>query len=110
MTVGYAGEMTPSAVEGTLVAEGLAVTPSREQYTIQCVITVTRMNTDIVAARTRAYELLGCVGQVLVLNHTLGGLVMSARIAAVTLTQSQGTSGAGAAVMFGVEVDAYSGR
>lgn len=111
VTIGYAGEMTPASVEGTLAAEGLSVAPDREQYTVQCAITVSRMNRDIVAARTRAYELLGCVGQVLELNHTLGVPgVLRARLAAVTLSQSQSTNGASATLVVGVEVDAYSGR
>lgn len=111
LTVGYTGDMTPSAVEGTLTREGLATAPDREQYTIQCALTVTRMNTDIVSARARAYELLGYAGQAIATNHTLGVPgVLNVRLAAVTLTQSQGTSGAAARIMFGVEVDAYSGR
>lgn len=111
VTVGWTGDETDTtAVDGTLVQEGAAVEPSREQFTITCAASVVRGGGDITAARARAYELLSAVGAVLAADKTLGGVVMSARVGEVTLTQAQPTRGAVAVVVFGVVCDAYTRR
>lgn len=109
VSVGYSGDEA-ATVEGDLTGEGLTLAPDREQYTVQCAVWVVNGTDDIAAARTRAYELLAVARQALIADHTLGGLVMMARLSSVSLTQSQTAQGAIAQITFGVTVDAFTGR
>ena len=65
---------------------------------------------DIAAARTRAYELVAAAGAAIARDRTLGGIALRAGIGAVQLSQRQTDKGAQAAVVFGVDIDAFTGR
>ncbi|WP_265560927.1 hypothetical protein [Streptomyces hygroscopicus] len=108
ITVGYTDEETSHSVDGSVIGEGLALSPTREQYTIQCAIWVLNGSADITAARERAYAVLAVVGGALTSDQTLGGAVAAARLAAVALQQEQTQQGAVASIFFGVEVDTYT--
>jgi len=112
VAVGYAGDPAQAqpAVTGTAVPEGGAVLPARERYAVTCVIEVADPGGDIAAARTRAYALHAACGAAVAADHTLGGAVLNAWLGTGTLTQQQTTAGALARVVFGVSVDAYTGR
>lgn len=110
--IGYSGTSDDAtAVEGTLAAEGLAAMPDRELYTIRCAVLVATGDANALPdARTRAYELLSAIGGALAADPTLDGVVMVARLADVTLLQSQTPTGANVTVSFGVFCDAYTTR
>lgn len=108
MVVGYTDEQTPDAVDGTSDIEGVAVGPTREQYTVQCAALVRNGAGDITAARERAYALASAAGATLTADPTLGALVLNAHIGTHALRQTQDQSGALATLLLGVAVDAYS--
>ncbi|MGH3097873.1 MAG: hypothetical protein ACRDMV_17970 [Streptosporangiales bacterium] len=110
VTVGYTGTEGENAVEGTLRVQGLAVSPSRETYTVWCAASVARGSGDIAKARAAAYGLLAGCGAALAADQTLGGPVMSARLGDARLVQSKTPKSAAVTVVFGVDVDAYSVR
>jgi hypothetical protein len=111
ITVGDDGDQEdPTAVEGQNTREGLAAAPDREQYGIRCAVIVQDGSGNISAARRRAYQLLGEVGDVLAADQRLGGAVMMAQLGASTLAQGQDEDGATATISFNIEVDAFSRR
>lgn len=111
VTVGDVGDQEdPTAVEGQNTREGLAATRDREQYTIRCAVLVLNGAGDASAARRRAYQLLGEIGEVLAADQRLGGAVMIAQLGSSTLSQDQDETGATATVAFNVEVDAFTRR
>ena len=109
IVVGFDGE-AGAAVEGSLTYEGMTISPSRENYTISGVAQVLRGGGDIAVARKRAYELLAAIGGELARDKTLGGVVMSATLGDVSLSQTQSPKGAVASVTFGVACDGWTGR
>lgn len=110
ITVGFE-DGTSSAVEATSSGEGLSRARDREQYAITCAVEVLLgSSTDTPAARRRAYELLGVVGQVLAENQRLGGAVMLAEVGTHSLSQEQTPQGAVARIVFGVDCDAFTIR
>lgn len=111
ITVGYEDPGTSAVVEGASEPEGLTRDRDREIYTVMCAVEVLLgSSTDLPAARCRAYELFGFVGQVLADNHTLNRAVMMAHLGAHTLSQDQLQQGALARIVFGVDCDAFSRR
>lgn len=110
LTVGYTDEMTPNAVEATEDLDSLATAPSRETYTIQCAAWVLNGAGNVATAREAAFALLSAAGAALAADSRLGGAVMMARVGSWTLQQSQTERGAAVQLIFGVSVDAYSGR
>lgn len=102
-----------ASIEGQNTPEGLAGIPDREQYSIRCAVVVFNGSSDIVAARTRAYELFAACGAAVAADRTLGGTVMRAVIGAPSLLQSSDPAypqGITATVEFMVDCDAFSGR
>jgi hypothetical protein len=63
---------------------------------------------DIVAARNRAYELLGVCGRAIQADKTLRGAVRMATISTGNLTQDQTPKGAIATLMFDVACEAFT--
>lgn len=110
ITVGYVDDTDETAVTGSMEYEGLAVAPLRETYSIRCAASVRNGAKDITAARSRAYELLAAVGGALAADKTLGGVVLSARIGDMTLSQDQTSRGADVVLAFNVDCDAYTTR
>jgi hypothetical protein len=97
------------AVEGQGTTEGLAGLPDREQYSIRCAAMSLSGTGNVVAARTRAYELLAACGAAIAADRTLGGAVMRASVGASSLFQEP-ADGMRAVVQFSVDCDAYTGR
>lgn len=97
------------AVEGQAVTEGLAGLPDREQYSIRCAAMSLSGTGDVVAARTRAYELLAACGAAIAADRKLGGAVMRASMGVSSLFQEP-ADGMRAVVEFSVDCDAYTGR
>lgn len=109
VTVGYEDPETAAAVTGTSAPEGLARARDLETFTIACAAEVLlNASTDLSAARVRAYELLGFVGQILADHHNLNSAVMMAHLGAHTLSQEQTQQGALVRIAFGVDCEAYS--
>ncbi|MGH8867813.1 MAG: hypothetical protein ACRDYU_07440 [Actinomycetes bacterium] len=107
VTVGYQDDERPIAVEAQTTREGPALVPNRERYSVYCAAAVLRGDTDIAAARARAYELLAAAATALAADKTLGGAVMSAQLGEHSLTQEM-PDGALARVPFEVLVDAFT--
>jgi hypothetical protein len=111
ITIGREDENTSTvAIEGEFTLDGMAVSPSREGYSINCGASVIKGSADIAGARTRAYELLAAVGGVLAADPTLGGAVMNARLGIHHLTQRATQRGIVASVAFAVDCDAFTRR
>jgi hypothetical protein len=110
VTVGLGDPEDPTAVEGQNAREGLAASPDREQYGIRCAVIVRDGSGDTPAARRRAYQLLGEIGEVLAADQRLGGAVMVAQLGSWTLAQDQDGKGAIVTLAFTVEVDAFTRR
>lgn len=106
VSVGYTGIDGEADVDAITATEGLG--PDREQFTIRCVVAVTRGSTDMPAARARAYELFGAAAVAIAANRTLNGSVMRALVGSHSLTQYQTDQGAQAAVTFTVDCDSYT--
>lgn len=119
--VGFAGERTSwrgaypepaqSEVNVTATIDGqLAVTPVREQYTIQSLIAVLNGAKDVTAATARAYELLAAAGAALAADKKLGGAVALATLGNHSTTREQTAKGAVVSVVFEVNCDAWTSR
>lgn len=108
VNVGWQTEDQPS-VDATVDQEGYGGQPDRERYTINNAVRVLNAR-DVVAARARAFELLGQVGAAIKADHTLGGSVMRAGISAWSFEAQQGRGGALATILFGVDCDAFTNR
>jgi hypothetical protein len=108
-TGAYPEPMQP-VIQGQAAVTGIVVSPQEETYTIESMIAVLNGSGDIVAARTRAYALLGDCGQILAADKTLGGAVGMATIGSHALTQDPTPRGAIATLVFGIDVRAFTGR
>ncbi len=108
--VGYTGVDDAGAADGTLIPEGMALEPNREQFSVQCAALSLRGNQDMGDARRTAYAMFAACGAALISDHTLGGLVLRAAISDYSLTQEQTDGGALASVLFSVACDAYTER
>lgn len=108
--VTWVDEQAPEAITGQFTVEGYAVSPDREQYTINCAIRVLQGSGNAVQARTDAFDLLAQVGGAIAASKTLGGAVMMAMLGAWTLTAAQGKRGAEIMLRFGVDCDAFTQR
>lgn len=109
LIAGWEGDDGTEAVAGQLASGGLALAPSREQYTINCAAMALRGGTrQMQSARARAYELFAAAAEALAADKTLRGAVMTARLGSMTLTQTQDSRGCVATVVFGVDVDAMT--
>jgi len=97
-------------VEVTATLEGLAVTPSRESYPIRNLLAVLNGAKNITAARTRAYSLLGGIGDAIKTDRKLGGAVALARLGDHTLKQEQTAKGALITVIFEVQCEGWTAR
>lgn len=94
------------AVEMQSELGGPVMNPAREQYTVNCLLQV--VASTMSAARARVYELLAEVITTLNADQTLGGVVMSARVATHTLTQKASTKGKLASLAVAVDCDAWT--
>lgn len=110
ITVGYTGGEDEDSADATEAIAGLSVQQSRERYVVRCAASVRNGSADMAAARNRAYDLLGYVGEALAGDKTLSGAVMKAMLGAHTLRQAQDSRGALATVVFEVAVDAFTRR
>src|SRR4249920_2670995 len=80
VTVGYQDENIPIAVDGTLIREGMAASPRREKYAINCKLAVQSGSTDVAMGETAAFAVWSLLGSTLDANPTLNGVVMSAGV------------------------------
>ncbi|MGW0579632.1 hypothetical protein ACWD25_27535 [Streptomyces sp. NPDC002920] len=110
LTVAFTGDDSDSDVESTSLPEGLASSPDRQTFTVRCAAAVLKGATEMPVARRRAYELYDGVGAVLARNPNLGGTVLRARLGSHSFKGMQTGNGAQALVVFGIDVDAYTGR
>ncbi len=106
--VAFTGLPGEPSVEATLDLEQLATSPDRERYDVVCVASALRGDTDPQAVRARAFALVETVRADVQRDPTLGGLVMSARLAVLSLTAQQTQAGAEVVVQFRVRIDAFA--
>lgn len=112
VTVGFTDETAPDVVDAANSAGGMVNQPGREQYVIQCGVSVQKGTAEeLPDARARAFELLDAVVDYLTANKTLGGAVMNATLGEWHLRQYlPQNAGAVATIAFGVNCDAFTGR
>ena len=111
ITVGWNPDVTEPAITGAFSAVNTQFlgSPLEEQYSIRSAIVVLNGNSDIVAARTRAFQLLAGVGGAIVPDITLGSVVMRASLGAWELMPyKQDSSGATATIAFDVDIYAFT--
>lgn len=108
IAIGFTGSPGEAAVEATEDRAQLSVSPDRERYDVTCLASAWRGDDDAPAVRLRAFELLETVRAELQRDSTLGGLVLSARLAVVAFAQEQTSQGAVATIRFAVRVDAFA--
>lgn len=106
--VGFTGDPGEPAVEATEDRGQLAPGADRERYDITCLASSLKGGTDARAVRVRAFELVEAIRADLQRDLRLGGLVMSARLAVLSLTAYQSPDGAVATVQFAVRIDAFA--
>lgn len=107
--VGYDPQGSDTAF-GVFTPGGFQVDPDMNTYTIHNTINVVNGNADIVAARTRAWQLLAVAGGAIAVDPTVGGLVMHAALGTWSLAQSQTSGGAVATLIFSVDVQAFTAQ
>jgi hypothetical protein len=108
LAVGYQSEDTPVAVEGLGVDEGMSIRRTREQYAINCSITVDNGAGDTSTARTRAFQLYAAVGSVLAADPRLDNTVMSTRLGTYSMQQTAGKRGVRVYLQFSVDCDGFT--
>jgi hypothetical protein len=110
LSVGWTGVEGETDIESQFVGEGLGGNPDREQSSIRCAAAVLAGNTDVVAARARAYALMTGAATAIARDRTLQRTVMRAMIGSHSLSQDQTDRGLQAVVVFTVDCDAYTVR
>jgi hypothetical protein len=110
LSVGWTGVVGETDVDTQVLAEGLGNVPDREQATIRCAAAVLAGNTNVAAARARAYQIMNAAGAVIVADRTLQGAVMDSRVSGHSLSQDQTDRGLQAVVVFAVDCDAFTPR
>ena len=108
--VGWSPSEDIDAVEAADERGDLASARQFENYTVHCSVNVLNGDRDLPAARVRAYQLFGFVGQVLADDQTLRGAVMQAGIRDHNLRQEDTNAGMLARVNFGIAVRASTRR
>jgi hypothetical protein len=96
-----------AAVEWAIDIDESTTAADLEHYTVNCAVRILKAR-DMVAARTRAFELLALVGGAIKGDRTLGGAVMTARITSYSLEPTQSLGGALAPILFGVTCTAWT--
>lgn len=106
--IGFTGVPGEPAVTDVRSARQYATSPNQESYDVACLLSSwPGGDTDMKAARDRAYGLLDAMASVLAKTPPLGGLVKRARISADTLIAEQTTKGGAVATIAAtVHIDA----
>jgi hypothetical protein len=107
VTVGSPDAQTPNAAEGVWQVEGMAPVPSREQYTVNCLLEVLSGADDQTVDRARLFTIFNLYGAALATDPTLGGTVLSARMGVFALREIPADVSS-TQLQFGVLVDAYT--
>ncbi|WP_433415034.1 hypothetical protein ACQP1V_36265 [Microtetraspora malaysiensis] len=108
VAIGFTGSPGEAAVDATEDRAQLTTSPDRERYGITCLASSWRGDTDARAVRDRVFELLAALRGELQRDPTLGGLVLSARMAVVAFAQEQTTAGPVATAQFEIRIDAFA--
>ena len=105
---GYDGAEGSEYVEGATVEQDLMtfVRGKQETVEVKCAVVVVRGDTDMAAARVRAFEILGAAETLLRNDMTLGGVVMHAWVALATYVPIQTERGAKVRIWFTVNYQA----
>lgn len=105
VAIGLEDPDTARAVEFTADIAGLA--SEQETYTVMCLASSWTGDTDMAARRARTDEMVETIRAALKAEPTLGGVVMRARLATLSLDQFQAGNGCEAIALFAVRVDAF---
>lgn len=106
--VAFTGLPGEPSIEATEDRAQMATSPDRERYDIACVASAQRGETDARAVRIRAFELVEAIRDDLRRDPTLSGLVLSARLAVMSLAASQTSAGAECTALVRVRIDAFA--
>ncbi|MEV7908513.1 hypothetical protein [Streptomyces anulatus] len=108
IAIGFTGAPGEPVVEATEERAQLAASPDRERYDVTCLASAWIGDDDARKARDRAFELLETFRAELQRDSTLGGLVLSARLAVISFAPEQTSQGAVATIRFAVRIDAFA--
>lgn len=106
--VAFTGLPAEESISSTADRAQLAASPDRERYDVACVASSLRGEKEPQPRRVRVFEMLATLRGELQRDPTLGGLVLSARMAVLGFTQYQSEDGAVATVQFAVRIDAFA--
>lgn len=106
-TGAYPETVSPMA-DVTATIDAMTLTKAYEQYPIRNTLAVLNGGRSIVAARTRAYELLSACGAAIAADKKLGGAVAMAYLGNHTATQEQTQRGALVTIAFEVNCQAWT--
>lgn len=108
LTVGYQDQNQPIAVDGGLLLEDFRGTRWREQYTVNCALSMQSGSTDVAAGETALFALWTQVLSVLIANFPSLGVsgVQRAAVDRFQYVPSQGQDGLTGTIFFGVLIDA----
>lgn len=108
--VGFSGiPGEPAINSNTRTTEQLSRSPDQESYDILCVASSWHgNNTETKSLRDTAYGIVDVVNEFLMKDHTLGGLVMRARISDDQYAQEQTSKGAVVTVRFSIQIVAVT--
>lgn len=108
LAIGFTGSPGEPVVEATEERAQLAASPDRERYDVTGLASSWIGDDDAKKARDRAFELLETFAAEIRRDSTLGGLVLSARLAVIAFAPEQTSQGAVATVRFSVRIDAFT--
>lgn len=105
VAIGLEDPDTARAVQFTEAFAGLDST--QESYDVMCLASSWTGDTDMAARRARTDEMLEILRAALRADPTMGGVVMRARLATLSLDQFQASNGCEVISLFTVHIDAY---
>lgn len=109
LCIGFTGVPGEESVTSTRTREQMTTSPDRESYQITCVSSSWKGHEqNMSAVRETAYGMVDILNYQIMLDHTLGGLVMRARIFSDALAEEQTSMGAVSTVRFIVNIEAYT--
>ncbi len=109
LCIGFTGIPGEPVVENNRELRQLASKPSSEEYGVICLASSWRRHdTDTKKVRAIAYGIIDSVNELLVNDHTLGGLVMRAMINSEQYAQEQTSMGVVATVRFTIYINAVT--
>jgi hypothetical protein len=107
--IGFTGFPGDQSVSSTRTREQLATSPDRESYEITNIVSAWRGHEKSMPDVTdRAFKMIDILNDQLIVDQTLGGIVMRARIHSDSVAREMTSRGAVCTVRFIVQIEAFT--